>query len=192
MERIQVCLTWGTLRSYTDHCHCSIAAIRPTLLSICWRSSQRAFIIPNTLDHYKKVPPFPSARKYRCWLAVSQSQVHFSIRLLIINAVFVISQPDEAWPLFWTPLWRLRALIRLFQVWAFLSRAFVMAQSPEQAFSYTGCSLKENSTGVLPGKVTGVCNWISSDFVLGHTAKLGKPCLLFFSWKSSGEGRWRR
>lgn len=26
----------------------------------------RAFIIPNTLNHYEKVPPFPSARKYRC------------------------------------------------------------------------------------------------------------------------------
>lgn len=64
-----------------------------------------------------------------------------------------------------------------------------MAQSPEQAFSCTGCSLKENSTGVLPGKVARVCNWISSAFVLGNTAKLGKLHFLFFSWKNIGEGR---
>lgn len=64
-----------------------------------------------------------------------------------------------------------------------------MAQSPEQAFSYAGCSLKENSTGVLPREVARVCNWISLAFVLGNRAKLGKDCLLvFFSWKNIGEG----
>lgn len=54
-----------------------------------------------------------------------------------------------------------------------------MAQSPGQAFACTGCSLKENSTRVLPGKVARVFSWISSALVLGNTAKLGKPCSLF-------------
>lgn len=61
-----------------------------------------------------------------------------------------------------------------------------MAQSPGQAFAYTGCWLKERSTRVLPGKAARVCNCVSSALVSGNTAKLGKR------WESVGLGRWKR